>query len=79
MKKFFFYILKKSHWRKESDPEPDPLVRDTDPGIRIKLSRIPNIGFSLLQATLHIRRVVPRPPAAGGLQAPGVLPEPLRG
>ncbi len=37
-----------TQWRKESDPDPetdpDPLVRGTDPGIRIrtKLSRIPN-------------------------------------
>jgi hypothetical protein len=32
----------------DPDQDPDPLVRVTDPGIRIhtKLSRIPNTGFS---------------------------------
>jgi hypothetical protein len=49
--------------------DPDPHRNVTDP----------QHWFPLLQATLHIRRVVPRPPAAGGLQAPGVLLEPLRG
>ncbi len=42
-KKIFFFASL-SHWRKESDPEPDPLLRGMDPGIRIptKMSRIPN-------------------------------------
>ncbi len=41
-----FFIHSWSHRRKESDPEPDQLVKGTDPGIRIrtKMSRIPNTG-----------------------------------
>ncbi len=34
-------IYEKNQWRKkldpELDPDPDPLVRDTDPGIRIRI------------------------------------------
>jgi len=42
------FLHPQSHWRRESDPEldpePDPFVRGTDPGIRIrtKMSRISN-------------------------------------
>ncbi len=45
-KKFFASL---NLWRKDPDPEPDPLVRGTDPGIRIriKLSRITNTGIIL--------------------------------
>jgi hypothetical protein len=46
--KKIFFLHPYSHSRNESDPEwnPDPLVRDTDPQIRIrtKMSRIPNTG-----------------------------------
>ncbi len=78
--KNFFYILKVTEERSRIQSrilsqrygsgylDPDPHQNVTDP----------QQWFPLLQATLHIRRVVPRPPAAGGLQAPGVLPEPMR-
>ncbi len=38
--------MRESHWQKEQDPEPDPLVR----GIRIrtKMSRIRNLRFNVL-------------------------------
>jgi hypothetical protein len=50
-------------WRKESDPDPDPLVRGTYPGIRIrtKMSRVPNTAFfnfcwSFLPSWIRIRK-----------------------
>jgi hypothetical protein len=49
-KNYDFFLASWSHRRKELDPEldpdPDPLVRGTDPGIRIrnKMSRISNTG-----------------------------------
>jgi hypothetical protein len=52
--KFFFASLKSM--RKESDPEfdpdPDPLVKGTDSGIRIrtKMTRIPNTASLLTGA-----------------------------
>jgi hypothetical protein len=51
MKKNIFSLHSYNQWRKESDPEldpdQDPLVRGTDPGIRIrtKMSRIPNTDW----------------------------------
>jgi hypothetical protein len=48
MKKKIFFMHSWSDCRKvkESDPEPDQLVKGTDPGIRIrtKMPRIPNTG-----------------------------------
>jgi hypothetical protein len=43
-KKIIFWWHLQGHWRKEQDPEPDPLVKDTDPRIRIRIqmSRIRN-------------------------------------
>jgi hypothetical protein len=51
MKKIFFLASFKSMKKGVgSDPEPDPLVRGTNPGIRIrirtKMSRIPNTAFN---------------------------------
>ncbi len=44
---------------KKEDPEldPDPLVRGTDPGIRIrtKMSRIPNTGFDLMIRDIRVK------------------------
>jgi hypothetical protein len=44
----FVSVPKVTDERKEQDPEPDPLVKGTDPRIRIrirtKMSRIQNIG-----------------------------------
>jgi hypothetical protein len=44
--------------KKESDPELDPLVRGTDPGIqiriRIKMSRIPNTAEKYIVSRLQI-------------------------
>ncbi len=52
MKKIFFFGILKINLINESDTElnPDPLVRGTDPGIRIrsKMSRIPNTADYLL-------------------------------
>ncbi len=44
------------HWRKEQDPEPDPLVKGTDPRIRIrtKMSRIRNIALSVRVLYWHL-------------------------
>ncbi len=44
-----------NQWRKELDPDPDALVRDMDPGIRIhtKMSRIPNTGHNLHNVELR--------------------------
>ncbi len=51
--KFFFFILKINE-ELDPDPETDPLVRGTDPGIRIrtKMSRNPNTGFSIIKVSL---------------------------
>ncbi len=47
MKKKNYFLHPQSHWRKELDPDPDPLVKSADPGIRIrtKMSRIPNTEY----------------------------------
>ena len=47
-KKINFCWHLEDHWRKEQDPEPDPLVKSTDPRIRIrtKMSRIRNTDFN---------------------------------
>ncbi len=45
----FFCILKVKEWDLELDPDPDPLVRDMNPGIRIRtnMSRIPNTALKV--------------------------------
>jgi hypothetical protein len=45
-KKIIFCWCLKGHWRKEQDPEPDPLVKGTDPmkRIRTKILRIERIS-----------------------------------
>ncbi len=55
-KKFIFKAednVKSYKKTKESDPEPDPLVRGMDPGIRIrtKMSRIPQHWFKQRHTT----------------------------
>jgi hypothetical protein len=61
-KKIGFFLHPLSHFRKESDPEwdpdPDPLTRGTDRGIRIriKMSGIPNTdsNFKLIKQSKNI-------------------------
>ncbi len=45
--KIFFCLRLEGRWRKEQDPEPDPLVRGTNPRIRIhtNVSRIRNTAL----------------------------------
>ncbi len=41
----------------ELDPDPDPSVRSTDPGIRIrihsKMSRIPNTAYNIVSCSVR--------------------------
>jgi hypothetical protein len=51
-KKIIFLASLKSMKKEDPELDPDPLVRGTDPGIRIRIrtrmSRIPNTGFDLM-------------------------------
>jgi hypothetical protein len=49
---FFVHLRKESDLELDPESDPDPLVRGTDPGIRIrtKMSRVPNTDFVFWQA-----------------------------
>jgi hypothetical protein len=68
----------------ESDPDPDPLVRSTDPRIQIstKLSRIPNAAMimimKILKALYQNSRLVLFQPGVGSVLRQAVRSPPTR-